>query len=179
MTRTIRFIALALTLLALPALGQSEQIYLDLGTDATRAIAAGWECTEWHELYPNFCKVRHLDRIEGDGSLRECNYAWFDRERFHIDWVGPTYFLDCGKVAEPVGAVRPDTLEDPTCQIWEEIWPNHGKLYHVEFWEDANGNGILDECDYVILDDGSYCHISRIGLNIRISPAPVPVPIPK
>lgn len=177
MTRTIRFFALALALLALPALGQSQKIYLDLGTDATRGVDAGWECTEWHELHPEFCRVRHLDRIEGDGTLKECNYAWFDRERFHIDWVGPTYFLDCGVIAEPRGDVNPDG-GDPTCQIWEEIWPNFGKQYHVDGWED-NGNGIVDACDIVFLSDGRACHIQRVGLNIVISPAPVPVPTSK
>ena len=179
MFRLLRFLVIGLALLALPAAGQSQKIYLDFGGDATRAVAAGWECTEWHELFPDFCKVWHLDKIEGGGDLKECAIAWFNGQRFHIDWVGPTYFLDCGKIAEPTGDVGgSDGLYDPTCQIWEEVWPNHGKRYHVDGWEDANGSGTLDECDYVILDDGSYCHLSRIGLNIQISPVPVPVPVP-
>ncbi len=159
---------LALALALQPAEAQSRKLYLDLGSDAAQGLAAGWECSEWHELWPVMCKSHHVDKVGGDGQLRACNPIQIDGERFHIDWVGPTFFLDCGKITEPVGDVTAEAMEDPTCQTWVEIWPDHGKEYHVDEWSD-NGNGYLDECDKVILSDGSICHIERIGLNMQVS----------
>ena len=175
--------ALALTLalvLAAPALAheaaaaspaEQQRIHLDLDADAD--IDSGWECTDWHELYPEECVIRHLDKIEGDGELKACNHAWFDGKRYHIDWVGPTYFLDCGVVAEP-SSIEPSEDGDPTGEVWHEITPNYCDEHVVIDWED-NGNGVLDECDFVTFDNGDRCHIYQIGLDIIISPAPVPI----
>lgn len=173
--------ALALVLAAAPALAhegvaaspaEQQRIHLDLDADAD--INSGWECTDWHELYPVECTIRHLDKIEGDGELKACNHAWFDGKRYHIDWVGPTYFLDCnGVVAEP-SSIEPSEDGDPTGEVWHEIKPNYCDEHVVIDWED-NGNGYLDECDFVTFDNGDRCHIYDIGLDIIISPAPVPI----
>ena len=170
-----------LAVAAVPALAhegvvstEQERIHLDLAADED--LTTGWSCTEWHELYPEECAVRHLEEIEGDGELRECNYAKFDDGRYHIDWVGPTYFLDCGWVAEPSSGMNADG--DPTGEIWHEVKPDYCKEHVVTRWDDANGNGELDECDFVAFDDGQVCHIYRISVDIIISPAPSTDPDP-
>lgn len=160
---------------AAPAMAQDEaptRVHLDLA--ANTAIDAGWECTEWHELYPAECSIHHLDKIEGDGELEACNYAWFDGRRYHIDWVGPTYFLDCrGVVAEPSSEVNEDG--NPVGEVWHEVSPNYCDEHKVVGWEDADGDGQISECDYVTFDNGDVCHVDRIGLDVIISPAPVPI----
>jgi len=164
-------LAILVAAVSFPATAQDttapQRIHLDL--DANADLAGAWDDTFWHELYPNYCAIWHLKYIDGDGQLKACNNAVFDRGRFHIDWVGPTYFLDClGIVAEPSGEVNPDG--DPTGEVWHEVYPDYCKEWVVEEWKDANGNGIVDECDYVILN-GMLCHIKRVSVDIIISPA--------
>lgn len=150
----------------------TQQIHLDL--ESTTNLTAGWGCTNWHELYPVNCNPWHLDRIEGDGQLRACNFAWFNGLRFHIDWVGPTYFLDClGIIAEPIG--DPTVDADPIGEVWHEVYPDYCTEHVVDGWEDADGNGSISECDIVILDGVLVCHVRRVSTDVIISRAPSPV----
>lgn len=169
-------LGLLVALVTLPASAQDptvpQQIHLDL--DANADLADTWDDTYWHELWPNYCAVWHLNYIEGDGQLRECNYAVFDDGRYHIDWVGPTYFLDClGIVAEPSGEVNPDG--DPTGEIWHEVYPNYCDEWFVEGWEDTDGDGTVSACDIVYLN-GEVCHVQRVSVDIIISPAVLGTP---
>lgn len=166
---------LVVVTVSLPANAQDtttpQRIHLDL--DANADLASDWDNTYWHELWPKYCAIWRLDHIEGDGQLRACNYAVFDHGRFHIDWVGPTYFLDCyGIVAEPSGDASTDS--DPTGEVWHEVYPDYCKEWVVDGWEDADGDGTVSECDIVILN-GEVCHVQRVSVDIIISPAAVPV----
>jgi hypothetical protein len=169
----LALVALALLLAAAPALAhegvaaspaEQQRIHLDLAANAD--INAGWECTEWHELYPDECVVRHLDRIGGTGKLEACNPIWFDGVKYHIDWVGPTYFLDC-LVAEP-STINEDG--DPVGETWHEIKPNYCDEHEVVGWEDADASGDVSECDIIIFGNGEVCHVYRVSLDIIISP---------
>lgn len=176
----MRYRALCLTALALlvslPAVAQetapAQRIHLDLDSHAD--LAVGWACTNWHELWPSYCAIWHLDKIEGDGRLKACNFAWFNGQRFHIDWVGPTYFLDClGIIAEPAGDPTADELADPVGDVWHEVQPEYCTEHTVTGWDDADGSGNVSECDIVILNGSLVCHVRRVSTDVIISPAPV------
>jgi hypothetical protein len=127
-------------------------------------------CSTWHELYPVFGSRAHQNDWEdnGDGILSACDYLFLDEERFHVDWVGPTYWLSCQVILEPIT----DDLGNPECLEWIEVWPNYGPIWHVEVWTD-NGDGELGICDFIWIMDPTgmviECHIDEVGLNIHVT----------
>lgn len=126
-------------------------------------------CSNWEELFPTPGLISHQDEYvdaDGDGEINFCDYIILDGEPFHIEWVGPTYYLECG-IFEPYDNPDP-TGEDPTCETWIEISPNHGELWHMSEFQD-NGDGVISPCDYVRIGD-QLCHIMDIRLNIRARP---------
>jgi hypothetical protein len=184
MTRSIRspivLSALALILagiaFSLPAKsGAPVQRHLDLATPGPRlpgGIPA--DCSTWHELYPAFCALHHQDSFEdnGDGLLSPCDFIELSGIRYHIVWVGPTYFLqnlgDGG-----LATFEPTTPQpgNPTCQIWHDIGPSSFcQERHVDNWDDSDQSGDVSACDVVILNGKPY-HVERVGLNIIIEPA--------
>ena len=176
MRRALTILATCL-LLAVPAAAHEtgrEHTHLDLNADDgfRDNEGTGWSCTLWHELWPNYCGISHLEKIEGDGKLKACNFARFSDGRYHIDWVGPTYFWDCGFVTETgIGDISSDETNKPG-DVHHEAWPDHGETHILEGWEDSDGDGVLGPCDVGFFRDGSVCHLQRVGLNIIISPAP-------
>jgi len=155
-------------LLLVPVLGSAQEgsIYLDL-QDSLRVGIPG-DCSTWHELYPMYCTPHHQTQYEdnGDGSMTPCDFIYLDGDRFHVEWVGPTYYLDCEIITEPVGDSNPG---DPVCEEWMEIYPQYGAIRHVVGWED-NGDGIVSACDVIYFGDGLVCHIDEVGTNIRVNP---------
>lgn len=135
------------------------------------------DCSDWHELHPNFCYVDHQDGYEdnGDGVVSACDVIILGGVRYHIDWAGPTYWLvpvaggdeHWVEPSEPTGG-------DPTGEIWHEVYPVFCQEWEVVGWED-NGDGVLSECDMVTLADGITYHIAEIGLNIEVTEEPSPV----
>jgi hypothetical protein len=160
----------ALLFLAIPV-AASAQIFLEL-LEVTKAPIPP-DGSQWHELYPAFCTIRTQDAYEdnGDGVISPCDRFSLDGEGYHIEWVGPTYALvPCGAGGEPdfLEPVEPQTGGDPTCEIWREVWPDHGMEWHVDDWVD-NGDGVLSVCDMVYI--GGLCyHIENIGLNVNVRP---------
>ncbi|HEY2955823.1 MAG TPA: hypothetical protein VGK89_11305 [Candidatus Eisenbacteria bacterium] len=148
-------------------------------------------CTYWHELYPNYCKDWHqtayFDSFPTNGLLDPCDNIVLTNlgsgltQEFHIDAVVPTYYLTCYPpgggpptqvVAEPAQTVSGTS---PICEIWHEVWPNFCNSFHIDSWQDANANGILDECDYVDVETPTgtiLYHIDRIGCDILVSEKP-------
>lgn len=174
MRNGLKWTAIAAGLLVLfPGIvaAQEGTIFLELGDLLREGVPPN--CSSWHELYPNFCVDHHQVEYEdgGDGMISECDWIQLeDGTWYHVDWVGPTYWLDCEIIAEPAGDGNP---ENPVCEEWVEIWPNHGTVRHVVDWQD-NGDGIVSPCDIIIFGDGLACHIQDIGTNIRIRPYDTP-----
>lgn len=149
------------------------------GATATNAVPGN--CSVWHELYPNYCAPHHQTNYEdnGDGVVSVCDFIYLDGVCFHIDWVGPTYYMTRLTPAPQVqGAAEPVTTnsgEDPVCETWHWVWPNYCDEFHVDSWYD-NGNHILDPCDEIdhVLQTGvtEVWHIDRIALNIKVSLGP-------
>jgi hypothetical protein len=99
--------------------------------------------------------------------ISPCDFIWLDGCRWHIIWVGPTYFLSSGggdSVFEPVG----DPVTNPVCQDWHQLYPEYCITYHVDGWND-NGDGIINECDVIIMA-GQEWHIDQVGLDIIVEP---------
>ena len=127
-------------------------------------------CSDWHQLYPPpTCGLSHQESWEdnGDGCLSACDYLTLSGERVHVDWVGPTYWLSCDIILEPMG----DPSGPAECQEWVEISPNYGNVWHVDNFGD-NGDGVIGECDIVTISGAGIvisCHIFRVGLNIHVT----------
>ncbi|MBC8367776.1 hypothetical protein H8E52_10230 [bacterium] len=154
-------------LMLMPAIGSAQgAVFLELDELLREGIPGN--CSTWHELFPAHCTPHHQTEYEdnGDGMLSACDYIYLDGERYHVEWVGPTYYLDCDIVTEPLGDSNPN---DPVCEEWIEVWPNHGMVRHVIGWED-NGDGVVSPCDIIYFSDGLICHIADIGTNIRVNP---------
>jgi hypothetical protein len=178
--------------------GVSGALHLDLeegvptdpgvfGTTAGPAIPP--DCSTWHEIYPNNCAPHHQDGYgdsDGDGMISPCDYITLNGKRYHITWVGPTYWVTCyppfggppvsGFAAEPTQT--DPTSESPVCEVWHWIWPptRYCQESHIDSWEDDNGDQKFNECDRVnIFELGpgyppTYYHIDRIGTDIIVDP---------
>jgi hypothetical protein len=155
------------------------QAYLDITTNWT---GTGWaipaNCSNWHELYPNYCVNHHQSGYEdtnGDGVVSVCDniievpysLCW------HIDQVFTTYFFSpvvggstsVGETPRPPG-------ETPVCDNWHIIsdYPPFSfcQSVHIDNWEDTNQNGVLDVCDNVQIG-GIWYHIDKIGCDVKTS----------
>jgi hypothetical protein len=166
---------LLVAMACLPAILPAQEMYLELESEPGRQA---WppNCSTWHEISPDFCVLHHQSGMEdnGDGELSPCDFIELDGLRFHVDWVGPTYHLDCDHDGVADMLLEPiDWWEgDPTCQIWHEVWPNFGQQHHVDGWIDG-GNGIVDACDFVIIGPIT-CHILDVRLDINVTGEPTP-----
>ncbi len=128
------------------------------------------DCTPWHELWPQTCAVSHQDAWDdsnNDGCLSACDFIVLDGVRYHVDWVGPTFYFDgCDFILEPIDQWDPN---NPICTQMIEVLPDNGRLRHIIEWHDGNNNDFVDPCDILIFEDGWQCHIVDIRLNIRIT----------
>ena len=138
--------------------------------------------TQWHELWPFFCKEYHLSSwndTSGDGVLSHCD--WIDMyekpagalERYHVEEVTITLVVtreDMVVVDELVGnglgkppaaelmyielkgGYNSSVLTNPIGTVWHEIYPNFCKTYNLTGVATDNG-GELGYCDYIDLMD--------------------------
>ncbi len=158
-------------LLALAAPASAQTLYLELGVGPVDDPIPP-NGADWHELYPSFCVIHTQDDYgdNGDGEVSACDLITLSGVLYHVDWAGPTYFLynvTTGEVkfAEPT---NPNPGGNHVCETWHEIAPEFCREWHVDEWDD-NGDGIVSQCDYVVLD-GATWHIEEINLDITISP---------
>jgi hypothetical protein len=138
--------------------------------------------TQWHELYPLFCRHYHLSSWEdnGDGVLSACDqidmYEKPDGEVrwYHVENVTITLFVTPSEnifvengldspqsplqgarkpmYIELEGGYNASVLINPVCTQWHEVYPVFCKRYHLSDWID-NGSLKLDPCDDIILTD--------------------------
>jgi hypothetical protein len=155
--------------LAVPA---GAQLYLDFAGSPIRD-SVPMNCSEWHELFPNFCVVHHQDAYEdnGDGVVSVCDIIFLNGIRYHVDWVGPTYELEDMNTGnrvwyEPTG--------DPYSMPWHQVAPDFCLTAHLDQWIDENADGILSECDTVWVG-GTEWHVAVVNLDITVSEEPSPV----
>ncbi|MFH1680960.1 MAG: hypothetical protein ABIH26_09990 [Candidatus Eisenbacteria bacterium] len=151
-----------------------SDLYLELLV--TKGAPSGYDlppdCSVWKQIYPNPALQHHQDAIEdnGDTLLSACDFIHLDGSRYHITWVGPTYWVKRLAEAAAFEPEKEPTGKNPTCETWHEVYPQFCTPHHIEEWED-NGDGFLSPCDVVVMD-GIACHIEKIELNIIVEPAP-------
>lgn len=144
------------------------------GPDLMQSGGVPVNCSTWHEIYPAFCANHHQDEYgdyNGDGQVSVCDAIKLDGQCYHITWVGPTYWTTGPggtTVFEPLDPYDP---ADPVCSTWQPFFPVGLEPVHVDQWEDANGNDIVDVCDS-INSGGVIYHVDRVELNIHIVPGP-------
>ena len=170
-------LAAAVALLLVPALAcaQDRILEIDLAPGEPEPIPPN--CTGWHELWPSFCTAAHQDSLDdnGDGMLSVDDVIILDLMPYHVDWVGPTYTLDCDIQVQPT-----DYQDgDPAGQTWIEMAPNYGELWQIDEWAD-NGNGAVDICDNLVMTGGVagetlICHIDDISTSIHVTMVTTPV----
>jgi hypothetical protein len=161
----------------LVAAAQPQLIYLELLQPTREPIPPN--CSYWHELYPNFCRQLHqngYDDADGSGDMSPCDDILLDNDHYHIEWVGPTYFLSA------IGGPPPGYWEpvewpwptgNPVCQMWQQIHPDFGLQLHVDEWEDGDQSGDVTVCDNIMMG-GIWYHVDEVAVNIRVTPGPVP-----
>ncbi len=162
-----------LVAIAAPA---GAQTYFELMASPTRDVVPP-DCSDWHELFPSFCIIHHQDLYEddGDGQVSVCDFITLSGVRYHIDWVGPTYWLIEITTQDEMWCepTIPDPGGNPTCEIWHEVAPDFCLEWHIDDWED-NGDGVLSICDNVLISE-KWWHIEEINLNITATETPSPV----
>lgn len=152
------------------------QTYFELMGSPVRDVVPP-DCSDWNELFPTFGLIHHQDGYEddGDGLVSVCDYITLNGVRYHIDWVGPTYWLVEIVAGDEMWCepTIPDPGDNPTCEIWHEVAPEFCLEWHIDDWED-NGDSVLSICDNVLIA-GAWWHIEDIGLNIIGTETPSPV----
>jgi len=161
--------------------------------------------TQWHELYPVFCRHYHLSSwndTSGDGVLSYCD--WIDMyekpdgavKPYHVEEVTITLYLrpelnelirdGFGQIflGEPMyieleGGYDPAALTDPIGTQWHEVYPNFCTSYNLTAW-DNTGNSTLDFCDYILLIDKesrnvTSWHVEDVAIDIVVCREPPPV----
>jgi len=137
--------------------------------------------TQWHELWPIFCREYHLSSWEdnGDGILGYCDridmYEEPDGELrpYHVEEVTITlYFTQMCSVEngptgngfgqpppidpmyiELVGGYNETVLGEPRGTLWHEIHPVFCTTYNITSWLDNNQNDVLDSSDCLRLQN--------------------------
>jgi len=164
---------LAAALLAAGPPAAAQTVHLELvGVPGRADMPVPLNCTVWHELHPNHCAPRHQDDYadDGDGFVSVCDRLVLDGVSYHIEWIGPTYYLEGmpgrpGKYLEPM---EPGRDGSPVCETWHEVYPSFCIAHHVDGWED-NGDGFLGPCDMILLG-GELWHLQEVGFNIIVTP---------
>lgn len=158
----------ATILLILPAMALAQGVKHMEAEDVPNDLDYTPDCTFWHELHPDFCAVYHQSLWEdsnGDEMLSPCDVMWLDEVPWHVEWVGPTYYVDHPNwILEPLGDHDP---YNPVGEDWFEIRPGYGAIRTVDGWED-NGDGILGVGDMISFD-GYFAPILDVRLNIQIA----------
>jgi hypothetical protein len=169
-----------------PASAQAGYLYLEFvptpGAPGVTGVSVAGPAipptgAPWHELYPAFCNILPQEAYgdNGDGVISACDGIKFGGVVYHIDWVGPTYVL-----RDPAGLDHHVEPSDPThnpgnpiCETWVEVHPDFGMQHHIDDWQDANGNGVVDACD-MIFSGGVMYHVEAVNVDIRVTPGGTP-----
>jgi len=149
---------------------------------------SGWaippNCSNWHELWPNWCTPHHQYSYKDndhDGLVSVCDNIVTNNgyECWHITKVTATYFFSpvTGGGQHAAEPTVPGSGQSPVCDDWHIIFADgppftYCQTVHIEGWEDTNGSGTLDVCDNIQIG-GLWYHIDRIGCDVTVTWNPV------
>ncbi|MFH1501787.1 MAG: hypothetical protein ABIG03_01940 [Candidatus Eisenbacteria bacterium] len=173
----IAFAVLMVAAMVVPALAQD--FYYEFPTPG-RGYDPTWptDGDTWHQLYPTYCQYDTQtghDDADGNGTMDVCEHIFFDGERHHIEWVGPTFRLVyMGAPPEGRPPVLDKFVEDAPLKdrqySYHEIYPVFCNI--IETTEP-----ITNECQEIWIEfppeDVGWWHVQKIETNIRTVPDPV------
>ena len=114
-------------------------------------------CNDLHELHPNYCNYQHIDDWRDNGNLKldACDYIKVDGIWYHVDARTVTITLVKKPELNPDSLIYfefmefvDDTIWDPICTNWHEIYPNYCQRWHCSSF-DPNETPYLDSCDQI------------------------------
>jgi hypothetical protein len=148
--------------------------------------------TQWHELWPFFCREYHLSSwndTSGDGVLSPSDqidmYQKPDGEVrwYHVDEVTITLFVRPLERGEPMyieyeGGYNLTILKNPLGTQWHEIYPVFCREYELVEWEPPSGE--LDFCYEILLvdkatEEPTWWHVEEVAIDIVVTIKPPPV----
>ena len=151
-------------------------------------------CTQWHELYPDYCRRYHLESwndTNHNGKLDPSDFIdLWDQDRqekaypywWHVDNVTITLELTNSrgeKVYLEFEGLYDDFLNLAMCTNyvgtqWHEVYPVYSNQYNLTKWID-NCDNVLSACDQIILrnkatgEEAEY-HVDGVKTDLIISP---------
>jgi hypothetical protein len=151
--------------------------------------------TQWHELWPIFCREYQLSSWNdtgGDGVLSRCDridmYQKPDGEVrwYHVENVTITLVLTHNvtgelKYVDFEGGYNASVLKKPVGTRWHEIRPAFCRQYEIIGWmETGNITGELGFCDLIELKDkwtgeATWWHVEEVAVDIIVTIEPPPV----
>jgi hypothetical protein len=166
-----------------PTSGANPIAVATFDIDTPIVPGVGWQvppnCSNWHELYPNYCQPHHqfrYDDTDSSGTVSVCdNIVEDDRKLcWHVEKVMSTYYFS-PVAGGPSYAGEPSVANpgpNPTCDQWHIIHSEgpdftYCQTVHVQDWYDANHNGQFDVCDDIMMN-GQWYHIDRIGCDVQV-----------
>jgi len=149
--------------------------------------------TQWHELWPTYCRSLTLDswKDNGDGFLSYCDTIDFtyvstgQKAYEHVELVTPT--ITVATSDDPPDTMYLDglgpnpmctTITNPVGTYWHEIYPTYCTVWQITSWTD-NGNGYLDSCDFIDIETlpspaPLTVHVEAVETDIVTTPLPTP-----
>jgi len=138
--------------------------------------------TEWQELHPEYDAFWEITSWidNGDGHISVCDTIDFNGNdtKYHVEWIGPTIRVE--NMQQQVSFWDYTGMADPPWgsnfevrgSYWHTIYPPQSYCHDLVFmdWTD-NGNGYLDSCDYIVVQDlvtGQYDTYHVLGLKTDI-----------
>jgi len=162
--------------------------------DAGYLIDLGNPYTNWHELWPYYCRNYTLTSWQdnGDGMLSPSDqidmidYQTDQTTWWHVDDVTITLYLKNKEGILPPMYIESvagfpmykEVLYNPVCTKWHEIYPYFCRYFHLTVWTDTTGNHMLDPSDQIEmtnLETGevTWWHVERVSTDIIVTRKPV------
>lgn len=125
--------------------------------------------TEWHQVVPVYCEWYEQtghDDADCNGQIDPCEYIYFNDQRYHVDWIGPTYKLV--SVEDP-SEVRMVEDHEPGGKpfIYHEVYPTFCNAIETD-------SPLVQACQEVQIiyptEDCGTWHVAEVNTNIRATP---------
>ncbi len=142
--------------------------------------------TYWHEVYPNFSRIYHLERWDDTGEPYD-KLSPSDKIVLQDEKTSQTAEYHVNNVTVDIIARQKDEvfkpkvlynatgidISNPVCTILHELSPIKCNTYHLKEWDDTNNNGNLDGGDQILLNTAGKCewfHVEDVTAhNITVS----------
>lgn len=179
----MRRFAIALAVFAVASMvapASAQEFYYEYTGAPGRPFDPTWppDGSSWHQLVPTYCQYDTQtghDDADGCGSMDVCEHIFFNGDRHHIEWIGPTYklvFMDTPPDGRPVIEKYAEAaLPANGRQYWyHEVYPTFCNEFQTT-------EPIEYECQEIWIEyppeDVGWWHVEAINTNIRTVPDPV------